>query len=200
MTNKTSFLKIYIFKGIRKIEIVGYLSSFFCEMDASKAVSMEVDAVLSEFPRCLSESFDVILLFLCFILQCICLQKCMLPKSNGRNMVWLWNEGYFSGKSVVFLYGFKFLVTKVRIFTGCKFYGASTFTVYAASALTVLGSHCAFCCNTVMTFSWYSWDSLRWTGLQLVLHTPGTGREGLCSVEAQCNLGKPIITAVSSCL
>lgn len=50
----------------------------------------EVVAILTEFSRCLLEIFDVILLFLCFVLE-FHVQMYMLPKSRDMNKMWLWS-------------------------------------------------------------------------------------------------------------
>lgn len=46
---------------------------------------MEVVAIRSELSRCLSEVFDEILLFLCFILENSCSQMYVLPKRDDVN-------------------------------------------------------------------------------------------------------------------
>ena len=48
---------------------------------------MAVVAIPSEFSRCLSEIFDEVLLFLCFILDNDFSQMYVLPKSNDMNKI-----------------------------------------------------------------------------------------------------------------
>jgi len=49
---------------------------------------MEVVAIRSELSRCLSEVFDEILLFLCFILENSYSQMYVLPKT----LTWIWSD------------------------------------------------------------------------------------------------------------
>lgn len=67
---------------------VGYLT-LFCETGASTSGAMEKVAIPSEFSRCLFETFDEMLLFLCFIHDNNCSQVYVLPKSGDLNKVCL---------------------------------------------------------------------------------------------------------------
>ena len=50
---------------------------------------MAVIAISSEFSRCVSEIFDEISLFLCFILDNNCSQMYVLSKSDDMSNAWL---------------------------------------------------------------------------------------------------------------
>lgn len=77
------------------MKLVGCLT-LYCETNAAVPDLMEAVAALSEFLRCWSEIFDLILHFLYFNLENSCSQ---VPKS--MNKAWLQNKGYFGLKNLV---------------------------------------------------------------------------------------------------
>lgn len=81
------------------MKLVGRLT-LYCETNAAVPDLMEAVAVLSEFLRCWSEIFDLILHFLYFNLENSCSQ---VPKS--MNKAWLQNKGYFGLKNLVKRHG-----------------------------------------------------------------------------------------------
>lgn len=95
------------------MKLVGRLT-LYCETNAAVPDLMEAVAVLSEFLRCWSEIFDLILHFLYFNLENSCSQ---VPKS--MNKAWLQNKGYFGLKNLVKRHGQMVFWVEYLIATQC---------------------------------------------------------------------------------
>ena len=92
VSKSQNFLFNYIKKNIKKRatkhKTRGICGLVFVKL-THQSFSMVVAAILIELSKCSSEIFDLILLFLCFILENSCSQMYLLPKSS-MNMVWTW--------------------------------------------------------------------------------------------------------------
>ena len=57
---------------------------------------MALVAILNESPKCSSQIFGEVLLFLHFVLENSRSQMCILPKSDDADKARLWSEGYLA--------------------------------------------------------------------------------------------------------
>jgi len=78
-------------KGLTNHKTSGIYDCVFMKL-THQAGSMAAAAILTEFSWWLSEIFDEILFFLCFIHE----NGYLLSEGDDVNKVWLWSEGYLS--------------------------------------------------------------------------------------------------------
>lgn len=95
ISNKTLLSFIFLFEGSRlqKQKTNGIFNTGFMNLTHHPG-SMDVIAIPSEFPRCLSELFNENLLFIWFILENNWSQMFVMPRRDYMNKAWLWSEGY----------------------------------------------------------------------------------------------------------